>query len=607
MPAAAETATTRYSAFLSYSHADAPFVRRLHRRLESYRLPGRLRRGRPGKLDRIFMDRAELIAAPSLTQSVRDAISLSGHMIVVCSPASAASDWVGREIALFKQLHGASNLLAALYRGDVNVSFHPELLGAGEPGDPREPPIAADFRKDGDGFRLALLKLIAPLHGVELDQLIQRDAQRQIRRVVWSAAASVAGVCVAGALTVLTLQAQIEAEREHARSGRMVDRLIGEERARLKSVGRLDMLRAISRDAMNFFSGRDASKLSNEDKNRQAKLLQEMADDDIKRGDYRSAEGHVGAAMQLTSALLSAEPSNPRVVYGQAQSEYWFGYLRLHEGDETSALAGMRNYATLAYRLTALEPANLDYRLERAYANSILGTFVLRRNIDTRRAGALFRAAQADFESVEKLRPEDRDLRIQAEDGYAWLADVSRLSGDYVGALNYRLYERSLIEALVATDPRDAQARGRLVVNDLALGRIAAARGDPQGALAYFRTGQTGALALADMDPENLEAAQEVRAIELFEARTLLTAPRSQRPSNTEIDALIGDCNANKTRPNHAELAQFCALLRRRLLAQEGGQRQVSQSSTSPVATSAPGDRLSERWLIDWQSENAVR
>src|SRR5271156_2027428 len=225
MAAAAETATTRYSAFLSYSHADAPFVRRLHHRLESSRLPARLRRGRSGKLDRVFMDRAELIAAPSLTQSVRDAIALSGHMIVVCSPASAASDWVGREIALFRQEHGASNLLAALYRGDADACFHPELLPAGEPGGPQEPPIAADFRKDGDGFRLALLKLIAPLHGVELDQLIQRDAQRQIRRVIWSAAASVGAVCVAGALTVSMLQAQIEAEREHARSGRMVDRL----------------------------------------------------------------------------------------------------------------------------------------------------------------------------------------------------------------------------------------------------------------------------------------------------------------------------------------------------------------------------------------------
>ncbi|MEJ0065749.1 MAG: hypothetical protein WDM85_10235 [Caulobacteraceae bacterium] len=127
----------------------------------------------------------------------------------------------------------------------------------------------------------------------------------------------------------------------------MVDRLIGEERARLKSVGRLDMLRAISRDAMNFFSGRDTSQLSNEDKSRQARLLQEMADDDIKRGDYRSAEDHVGEAMDLTTARFRAEPNNPGVVFDQAQSEFWFGFLRLREGDEASAISGMRNYATL--------------------------------------------------------------------------------------------------------------------------------------------------------------------------------------------------------------------------------------------------------------------
>ena len=234
--------------------------------------------------------------------------------------------------------------------------------------------------------------------GLNSTRLVQRDAQRQVRRVIWAAAACVGGVCVAGALTVSMLQAQIEAEREHARGGRMIDRMIGEDRARLKAVGRLDMLRAISRDAMNFFSGRDAGQLSNEDKSRRAKILQEMVEDDIKRGDFKSAESHVGEAMTLTSELLCAEPVNPRFVYDHAQSEFWFGFLRLREGDETSAMAGMQTYATLAYRLTTLEPANLDWRIERAYANSNLATFILRKTIDTRRAGALFIAAQSDFE-----------------------------------------------------------------------------------------------------------------------------------------------------------------------------------------------------------------
>jgi len=38
-------ATPRFRAFLSYSHADKAAAQRLHRRLENYRLPRRLKQG----------------------------------------------------------------------------------------------------------------------------------------------------------------------------------------------------------------------------------------------------------------------------------------------------------------------------------------------------------------------------------------------------------------------------------------------------------------------------------------------------------------------------------------------------------------------------------
>ena len=38
----AEAAARRFSAFVSYSHSDEAFARRLHRQLEAYRLPRRL-------------------------------------------------------------------------------------------------------------------------------------------------------------------------------------------------------------------------------------------------------------------------------------------------------------------------------------------------------------------------------------------------------------------------------------------------------------------------------------------------------------------------------------------------------------------------------------
>ncbi|RZA03737.1 MAG: hypothetical protein EOO68_09075, partial [Moraxellaceae bacterium] len=52
-------------------------------------------------------------------------------------------------------------------------------------------PIAADFRAEHDGRKLARLKIVAGLTGIALDQIIQRDAQRQLRSVQISGVQSV--------------------------------------------------------------------------------------------------------------------------------------------------------------------------------------------------------------------------------------------------------------------------------------------------------------------------------------------------------------------------------------------------------------------------------
>ena len=92
----------RFSAFISYSHADERFAKHLHRKLETYRLPRSLAgSGSSRRLKAIFRDSDELAAAFDLTTAVRDAIAQSDFLIVVCSVASAQSHWVGREIELF--------------------------------------------------------------------------------------------------------------------------------------------------------------------------------------------------------------------------------------------------------------------------------------------------------------------------------------------------------------------------------------------------------------------------------------------------------------------------------------------------------------------------
>ena len=170
----------RFRAFVSYSHADATIAQKLHRKIETYRLPRPLRPDpitdeNHGRLGRIFRDREDLPAAEDLSESVKQALAGSQVLVVVCSPDARGSIWVAREIELFRSLHPDRPVLAALVRGEPEEAFPPALLDGAEP-------LAADLRKQGDGWRLGFLKIVAGIAGVPLDALVQRDAARCISR-----------------------------------------------------------------------------------------------------------------------------------------------------------------------------------------------------------------------------------------------------------------------------------------------------------------------------------------------------------------------------------------------------------------------------------------
>jgi hypothetical protein len=176
----ASTESPKYWAFISYSHKDSAFGRRLHRRLENYALPRRMA-GRasgqgviPRRLAPIFRDREDFSAANDLSTEVRAALQVSRSLIVVCSPAAAASPWVAREVESFRALHPDRPVLAAIREGEPPACFPDALRRIGPAGDSIEP-LAADFRKGRDGTELGLLKIVAGILGIGLDELVQRE------------------------------------------------------------------------------------------------------------------------------------------------------------------------------------------------------------------------------------------------------------------------------------------------------------------------------------------------------------------------------------------------------------------------------------------------
>ncbi len=601
-----------YSAFISYSHRDAAFARRLHRRLETYRLPRR--RGRQTnwqggfrRLRPIFLDREEFSAEPDLTEAVRAAILQSSHLIVVCSPAAVVSEWVDIEIRLFRDLHGEHGILAAVFQGEPAAVIPPAMTEGRTLGGPQtHPPLAADFRREGDGDQLALLKLVAPLAGVGLDDLVHRDAQRRVRRMSAIGAGALVGVGVAGALTLVAIQGRIAAEREQARSQGMVNYLLTDVHGKLKGVGRLDILDAVNKGVLRYCNIKNIVKQPSAIQIACAKSDQADGDSAEKRGDYADARKDFDDASNITNSLYRSHPADPAVIYAQAQSAYWNGFMCWRTGDDAGALADFKAYAELAKKLPPIPHHNPDYQLEPANAESDLGIFVLRQSIDVRDARRHFEDAQRIYDVAGRERPDDHDVQIAIADGRAWLADTDRLGGNFTDALAERMRQRATLHNLLARDPRDFEAQSALVGNDLAVARISASRGHLTEAIGKLKIAHREATRLAFDDPDNKAVAKEARVIELFEARVWLAMPPRQRPPDRTIRNAVGDCAQEALKPRNAELAAFCEIVDAQRTRWSKSEPRSPRVENAIARLRGDGDyKLTQRWLMDLEDETS--
>jgi hypothetical protein len=210
-PGEASVPDYKYWAFISYSSRDTRVATRLHRRLETYRIPRSLV-GRPGRdgepvprrLFPIFRDRDELPLSADLGASIEDALRASRYLVVVCSPHAAGSRWVNEEVRYFKSIGRADRILALIASGEPNAAdsdsaqrecFPPALRytvdGEGRLTDRRTEPVAGDLRRGGDGWTAGYLKAVAGITGLGYDAFARRERRRaRVRRVA-------AGVVVA--------------------------------------------------------------------------------------------------------------------------------------------------------------------------------------------------------------------------------------------------------------------------------------------------------------------------------------------------------------------------------------------------------------------------
>ena len=193
----------KYFAFISYSAKDTAWGKKLQKKLEHYRMPATLcseHNWQRTPIKPVFFAPTD-IQPGGLSEELQERLKASQHLVVICSPNSAKSQWVGKEIEFFHSLGRTKNIQFFIVEGTphsgapetecfnpiVNQLGLPEILGANI--------HEKNYRWPWLNKERAYVQLVSKLLGVEFDAIWQRHKRQLIRKAVAWAVVSIAVLC----------------------------------------------------------------------------------------------------------------------------------------------------------------------------------------------------------------------------------------------------------------------------------------------------------------------------------------------------------------------------------------------------------------------------
>ena len=189
-------------AFISYSHKDIGTARRLQRWLESYKLPT--------SIQNEFMDSKYLrpvvrdgsdFGTGELNDEISRELSDSKFLIVICSRNSASSFWVNKEVQLFLDMDRSRDIIPYIVGrrdGEDAAEFFPEALKEYVAVHPEKELLGVD--ETSSGRRMAFVRTVARMLGLEFGELWDRHARRRRRQYALYAAECVIFLLASAAL-----------------------------------------------------------------------------------------------------------------------------------------------------------------------------------------------------------------------------------------------------------------------------------------------------------------------------------------------------------------------------------------------------------------------
>ncbi len=173
-----------YFAFISYKREDEKWAKWLQKKLESYSLPTAIRKEKPelpNKIRPVFRDQSEL-SGGNLKAEIEKGLNGSKYLIVICSPRSAKSPWVSKEVQHFIDQGRENYIIPFIIGGTPNASIlEDECFPEGLRQLTGEKEILG-ININEMGRDAAAIKVIARMFNLRFDSLWQRFEKEKRRR-----------------------------------------------------------------------------------------------------------------------------------------------------------------------------------------------------------------------------------------------------------------------------------------------------------------------------------------------------------------------------------------------------------------------------------------
>lgn len=191
-----------YYAFVSYRSSDEKWAKWLQEKIEGYRLPTTIQHENTdlpkSRLRPCFRYHTD-IQPNELKTELRNKLEQSKYLLVICSPRSAQSPWVGAEIDTFVELGRRDRIIPVIVEGrpysddPATECYNPSLLKhfphSDDINQDREI-LGVNIHEEGSGSAYmkrerAVMQVVSRMLNVSFDRIWQRQKRRIIRRTIF--------------------------------------------------------------------------------------------------------------------------------------------------------------------------------------------------------------------------------------------------------------------------------------------------------------------------------------------------------------------------------------------------------------------------------------